>query len=294
MNFKNVFNATVLLGLLLPLSTFASSISAIKNKQVVITMDTETYQVGQVIYGMTGSKKTALIQIEKIKGNKALGVITRGHVAVGGTTMERTAPSTQNSNQESSNNERSSVVRRTKWSGGILASYAMQSASMTVQTATPASESAKFSGSAMGFKGFVDYDYSSNVTIRGALGLEPLNTKATLTQSLCGNGTTNACTFNYNFIALEGAVHYNFVTKPSRYWIGLGYSYLLDGGHSNNVPNVQLSGSSSQMILFGGGADFAFKKGFIPVALEYGMFPGGGGVTITSIFFRAGYGWNFK
>lgn len=292
MSFRNVLAFTVLFGLSIPLTAFASSVSAIKNKQVVITMDTETYQVGQVVYGMTGPKKTALIQIQKIRGNKALGTITRGHVAVGGTTMVRTAPAARQRNEESSYNRTSYTHTRKKWSGGILASYAMQSASMTVQTLTD-SESAKFTGSAMGFKGFVDYDYSSNVTIRGAFGLEPLNTKASTTLALCGNGTTNACKFNYNFIAVEGSVHYNLVTKPSRYWIGLGYSYLLDGGHSNNVPNVQLSGGSSQMILFGAGADFSFRKGFIPVALEYGMFPGGGGVTISSIFFRAGYGWNF-
>lgn len=305
MNFRHVLSIAVLLGLCSPLSALASTISAVKGTQVVINMDTENYQAGQVVYGMTGTKRTALIQIQKIKGNKALGTITKGHAAVGSSTMLRTAsnsgPSKQQAsrgknaqpdNEDSSNH--STIVRnRKKWSGGFLVGYAMQSAKMTIQTTTPpASESANFTGSAISLKGFADLDYTSQITLRFAFGLEPLSTKATTSNVLCSDNT-NSCKFNYNFIALEGAVHYNLVTTPNRYWVGLGYAYLVDAGHSNNVPNVALSGGSSQMIIVSAGADFTFGRGFIPVALEYDLFPGGGGVTISSITFRGGYGFSF-
>jgi hypothetical protein len=297
MSLKNWFCSILVLGCLLPWTAAqASSVSALKNKRVIINMDTEVYHVGDVIYGMTGSKKTALIRIEKIKGNRALGVITRGHVAVGGRTMTRPSRPTRTARASEGSDDsysRSNLLRKRRYGLGFLLSYATQSASMTVQSSS-LSESAKFTGSAMGIKGFIDYDFNPNFSFRGALGLEPLQTKATLSNALCGNGTSNNCTFNYNFIALEAGVHYNLVTTPSRYWLGLGYSFLLDGGHSNNTPNVNLAGGTSQMILISGGADFSFgKRSYIPVAIEYGLFPSGGGVTINSIFLRAGYGMNF-
>jgi hypothetical protein len=48
------------------------------------------------------------------------------------------------------------------------------------------------------------------------------------------------------------------------------------------------------MILFSTGVDIGLNKGaFIPLVLEYGMFPGSTDVKASSIFARAGYGWNF-
>lgn len=258
-------------------------------------MDTETYNVGDVIYGMTGSKKTALIQIQKVKGNKALGTITKGHVAVGGKTMVRGAAPTRTAKANADDNEayagKSTITRRKKISIGVLGTYASQTAKMTVQSTTQSAD-ASLTGSAMGFKGFADFDYSPNVTLHGAFGLQPLATKGSIALPLCDNGTNSNCKFNYNFIAIEGAVRYNLVTAPSRYWIGAGYTFLVDGGHSNNTPNVNLAGGTSQMIALGAGADFALSKGFIPVSVEYGIFPSGGGVTITSILVSVGYGWS--
>jgi hypothetical protein len=291
MSFKTFLSSILFLSLGWTLTAQASSVSAQKGKRVVITMDTDFYQTGDVVYGMTGSKKTALIQIQKVKGNKALGVITKGHVAVGGATMPRVKSA--RGQQQSARHENSSLVRnRKKLAAGFLVGYAMQSATATVQ-GSGVSEGAKFTGNALSLKAFADYDYTPQITIRGALGLEPLQTKATLGQSLCSSGTTNQCKFSYNFIALEAAVHYNIVTQPTRYWIGLGYSYLSSGGNSNNTPNLKLAGNSTQMVLIGAGADFNWRSGFIPVVLEYGIFPSGGGVTVTSIFLRTGYGWSF-
>jgi hypothetical protein len=152
-------------------------------------------------------------------------------------------------------------------------------------------------GSSFSFKGFVDYDFSSELTFRGAVGLEPFTVSGDATSNglnICDDGTSSTCKVNFNYIAFEGSIHYNFLTGKNRAWAGLGYSYMLTASKTINIPNVQTSGSTNQMILVSVGGDFNIgKKGsFIPVVVEYGTIPGDN-VKASAIYLRGGYGFSF-
>ena len=185
-----------------------------------------------------------------------------------------------------------SFFKKGKHVGGILAGLAMNSLALTIQNTAGAKEDASLKDMSFNLKGFYDYDFMPEITIRGAAGLETFNTKGSTKANLCDNGTS--CTAAFNYLALEGSAHYNFLTGKTKAWVGLGYSFLIQMSKASNIPNLTSDSSTNQEILVSLGADFWMgPKSFIPVVVEYGTFPGSANVVASAIYVRSGYGLTF-
>jgi len=291
-----------------PLSSFAASVTQVKGNKLLIQLDGLQVAQGSELYVLNPEgKKIGLVQVRQVKGDKALGEITKGRAVVGAPIQVKGAPAaaaaptdsasadaTATAETEAASAPPASKTKKGKHVGGILAGYSMDSMSLTVQYNSGIKEEANLKDSGFSLKGFYDYSVSPAFTIRLASGLEMFSAKGTTQATICENGTSKNCEVSFNYLAMEGSAHYNITQGPMKIWAGLGYSFLFAVSKKNNIPNLSSDSSTNQMILLSLGGDFwTSKTSFFPVVVEYGMFPGSSNVKADGIFLRAGYGFTF-
>lgn len=280
---------TILLGILFSVASWGATVKQVKNNRLLLQLNGESVSPGAQYFVINSAgKKIGLVSIKAVKGDRALGIITKGRANPGDQATLRSGGGGTSS---------AATGRRHKGAPvGILLGYTMDSMALTIQSPqnTALKENATLTGSTFSAKGFYDYDLSKAITIRGATGLEGFSAKGSTSQAICDSGASTSCQVEFNYLAFEGSAHYNFLTGPTKAWIGLGYSFLLAISKKNNIPNLSSDSATNQMILVGAGADFSLSNGsFIPVVVEYGMFPGSSNVTASSINLRSGYGFTF-
>lgn len=280
----------------------AASILQSKGNKVMIQLDGLSVSTGSEVYALTPDKKRkAVIRVTAIKGDRAVGTILKGAAQNG---MEialksegggsQSAPKTYSSEPTSSSGI-NTLRKSPKRGGGVLIGMAMNSAALSAKTrvnGTSFEDSLTLKGNSYNLKGFYDYHMSPSFTIRGAIGLETLSTTgSTAVTQVCSGSTT--CNLSLNYLAFEGDAQFNFVNSPSiRLWAGAGYSFLMAMSKDNNITNLEAT-STNQVLLLGAGADIGVgKSGFVPVVVEYGLFPFAG-ISLSSIYIRSGYGWTF-
>lgn len=301
----------------------AASVTQVKGTRVLLNLEGDSIAAGAKVFLLNANgKRVAIVNVTSVKGDRAVGTVTKGKAQAGFTVQTAaggsSAPSSsaaaaKNSSDDSSSEEaptRSTVVRsgsrsgsgNSKLSGGVLVGFGMQSMSLTAQydpdgggVQPNRSESASLKGSAISIKVFGDYDLSDSFTIRLAVGLEPFKATGSTTQLICNNGSTQNCEVVFNYIGFEGGLQYNLMKGSTRAWVGLGYSFLMEMSKSINIPNLQPNGKTNQLLLIGAGADIGVGRNgsYIPLVIEYGMFPGSSNVTASGIFLRSGYAFSF-
>lgn len=266
---------------------WAAKVIKSNSTQALVDTEGETMTSGSEYYAINANgKKVAILVVKQSKGEKALLMIQKGRTSAGDTLQSK--PSRSNGDQPVD-----STISRKKYSlaGGVLAGYAQSTMSMSVQSGT-SKEDIKMTDTSYSVKVFADYDLSPTLTVRGASGYETFAAKGTINQALCAG--TSSCHANYNYLPLEGSLHYNFSPGKTKMWVGLGYSFLIEMSRDVNIPNLNSESKTNQMLLFGLGADFKLSgKSFVPVVLEYATFPGSTNVTASAIYLRAGYGFGF-
>ncbi|MEZ0391527.1 MAG: hypothetical protein ACAH59_04885 [Pseudobdellovibrionaceae bacterium] len=297
-----IFLLTSLFCCVFSLSLWAGTVSQVKGSKMIIQLEGESASPGNEYFILNSAgKRVGLVTIKQVKGTKALAELTKGRANAGDSIQAKGASTSASQSSSAAASETSTTTSKksTKSTGkyrvGALLGYAMNTFSLSVQdkTNTALKEDVTMKDSTFNLKGFYDYDLSPEFTIRGAAGYESFAAKGTTTASICSNGSSTECSVKYDYLALEGSAHYNFLTGPTRVWVGLGYSFLIAMTKSSNIPNLTES-STNQMILFSGGTDISMgPSSFIPLVVEYGMFPGSSNVTANSIFLRGGYGMTF-
>lgn len=278
----------------------AARVAQVKGRRAMIELEGLSVGIGTELWLMSPQqKRTGIIRISSIKGDRAIGQITRGGAKPGFTLILKsgqTAPSGGFSNANRSS-ERDLMRRRYKQGFGILAGMAMSNATLTARTkvnTTVVEDSLALKGNSFNFKAIYDYHMSAGFTVRAAGGLETLNTTTNVSDAskaaVCSGSTS--CTLALNYLSAEIAAQFNMTSGATRVWAGAGYAFLMAMSKSNNISNLEAT-STNQVILLGGGADIAMgQKGYIPLVVEYGLFPFAG-INLNGIYLRAGYGWKF-
>lgn len=289
----------ILAFIILPLTLIAGEVQQLKGSKALLTIDEGEVQVGKQFYIINSEgKKIGLIEIKQVKAGKAIAEILKGRGEVGSSIQARGTPTASSPSESQNTKGKSNSSSRGKRAIGFLLGSASNSLAMdigpTTGTNAGARESAKLTGTSFSLKAFGDYDLSSLFTFRAAAGLETLAAKGTLGSAFCGNVDTTACSISFNYFALEGSAHLNYLTGKTRAWLGLGYSFLLQMSSTNNIPNLQTAGSSNNMLLVSTGVDFTISPTtFIPVVIEVGSFLGTSDVKVSAVYLRAGYGFSF-
>jgi hypothetical protein len=299
----------ILFGSFISTLSWAGEVKQVKGTKALLVLSEAEAQVGAQFYVLSSEgKKIGIIEIKQSKNGRAIAEILKGRAEVGGSLLSKaagaagaaskTTAATQSENTPSSGDSEdtgSGRSSRRKYPIGILAGMTINSFAMNIGPKTSTSrDSGALTGTGFNLKAFGDYDFTKKLTFRAAVGVETFAASGSIAHTYCDSGNSASCSVNFMYLGFEGSGHYNYLTGKTKAWVGLGYSYLLQASSSNNIPNLDTGTGSNQMILVSTGADFGLSKGqFIPVVVEYGLFPGSADVKATSIFIRGGYGITF-
>jgi hypothetical protein len=299
------------LTLLLAAPAWSDQISQVKGTKALINLDGEEAEVGAEYFAVDSSgKKRALLKIKQVRSGKAVAEITKGSASAGMSLTLRGGNARRDDGprvKDVSSEEEAPVVQEDRarrprgWFGqffkrgtatGVIGGLAQNSMSLTAKKGT-ASEELSLSANSFNVLGFYDYDLSSTWTLHGRAGIETFSAKGTASNAAVCNDSTS-CEVSFTYLSGEGHIRYNFMRGKTRAYASAGAAFLIAASKSSSVSNLDTSTSTNQMLLFGGGADFSLGRGnFVPVSLEYAMFPGSSSVKATSLFIRGGYGWRF-
>lgn len=295
---KNTFlklSLAILLGLT-PSLAFGASISKVNGKKALIALEGLSVSPGTELFALNAEqKRKAVITITQVRGDKAIGDITNGAAQPGMVLIMKgssASPSVVPSYSDVGNRKDRDFLNRRKYTKGfgLLGGMAMSTMSFTARNSFGSSD-LSLSGNSFNFKGIYDYSMSPSFTIRGASGLETLTVNGSANGStFCGG--SEGCSLAINYITFEGSAQFNLMNSGTRLWVGAGFAFLLAMSKNTNISTLEVAGTN-QVLFFSTGADIGIgKKNYIPITLEYGLYPFAG-VKLSGIYARAGYGWKF-
>jgi hypothetical protein len=269
---------TLFFTLFFGLSAHAGEVTKIKGKGVLLRLDGESADVGDKFFLVNSAgKKKAIVQITKVKGNQALARVTAGKAEVG-MTMIRKDGGGGGGSSSTARHGKGLLKNRSYW-GGMLG-YGLNNMNVTTQT-TP-SISTSMSGSSFGAQGIFDYELFDRVWFRGGAGYQGFSAQS---GDSCVGGTCNA---NIGYLDLSFLGRYLFTQDEFRPWAGLGFDMLFPLTKSSTALDSS-SMNNTGVIIIAAGFDWSISPTmYIPVSLEYGMFPKSSTVDANWIVVRAG------
>ncbi|MNJ98547.1 hypothetical protein D3C87_163140 [compost metagenome] len=285
----------------LPLSGWSATVTNTKGQRVLINLDGADSAPGDEYYLLdpATNKKRAIIRITQVKGGKAIGQIVKGKGAIGYTLQAKasSAPMSADVSTPGSDSGFSSrpapsgeYLKIVKDSWGVLGEYLMASMDATQKLSGGMTNSSSMKGSGFGAGAFYDYAYTSNMIGRGIVALEQFSVSGSAGNALgCSGGGCNA---DFTYLSLYGVGKYHFMEGKYRPWAGGGVGFLIALSKSSSILNAAQV-STNQTLLVAGGVDIQLsRKNYVPVSLEYTIFPPSDTVKANMIVLKAGWAWN--
>lgn len=274
-----IITTLIISSLTLITSAHAARISAVKDRRVLIMAEGEKYSVGQQLPLRDSSGKLkAIVQVRQVKGDRVIAVVVKGradkNLAVG------TASS---SSAGSKSARRSGGAKKGAW--GILGGL-----SQNQMNAKTTQGTVNMTGSSFNLNGMYQMNLSRTVNARLLAGYESMSASGSNPAVPCGSGT---CSADIGYLGFQGLVKYNFLMRDKfDMWVGGGLGFLLAMNKKSNILDPDKI-STNQTVSAVLGLDWRLKQSFIPMQLEYSIFPDASGSAATRIVIRAGYGWEF-
>ena len=274
----------------------AATVKQVKGNKILVELEGEQVEVNQeffLIDAQTGKKKAIAI-IRQVKGSKAVAEVTKGKAESEQGLLPRNV-STKKTNAVSEDTHTPSArssgfQRRLTPSWGINGGYLMSSMSAKY-TYTGVSGSSNMSGSQFTLGAFYTHPIDERIVITAYGALESFAVKGTASGALCNQNTDPNCSVNLNYLSFYGHLKYYFNLNQIRPWGGAGGGLLLKTGGSSNVLKPP---TMNQVITVTGGVDWQLSRtNYVPVWLEYNLFPPTTTVTASILAIKAGYAWNF-
>jgi hypothetical protein len=250
---RHLVYVLIFLGVLLSLPKVAwtQEITKVKGTQVLI--QNFSGQTGETYFALDPSgKRRAIINIDKVKNGRAIGIIQKGKADVGYTLIARGAKSQGGS--KSSSKKASGT-----FNFGGRAGYSIDSMSVPLRANTVAMSGSGFTAGAI-----ADYNLSSTLGARLGAGYEMFS----VTGSLSG---TNYKT-EISYFTLDALGRF-FITDPGfALWIGAGVGFGVPMSKSTNIL-AEESIATSTLLILAGGVDWHLGDNFyIPTQVDYSMF----------------------
>jgi hypothetical protein len=265
-------------------TAFAIQIAKVKGRGVLIKLEGEATQAGDMFYALNSAgKKKAVIKITKVKGGSAVGQITAGKAEAGMALQRRSGAVASHGSHSSSGG----AFLRSKSYWGVLGGLNMNT--MDVDLPSPLSQTVSLSGMSFSLKGLFDYELFDHIWFRGTSGYQGFTASGS---SKCGTGTS-ACNVSISYLSFDFLGRYIFTDGSIRPWLGGGFSMLFPAAKSSTALESSSITTSSTLVL-AGGADWSINKEmYIPISLEYAMFPKSSTTSANWIALRAGVAWPF-
>jgi hypothetical protein len=236
-------------------------------------------------------KKIGVVEIKKVKGLKAIGVLVKGRATKGNGTVfrsiskkgKKTGPleSLKNSKPArlDTDDEYDAPVDAMRTGLQLGLGMAKQDVQQDGGTASQ-------SGQSIGIKGLLDYPLFSSISLYTALGVELFSVSGTGANATTGETNVGIET-KITFLSLDALMRWNMNSGPTKF-------YLLGGGgilHPLSKSSDSINPSTITSLAVGEvGAGVEFKLGgfTLPVDVVYYYFPPGDTVTTSLISFKVG------
>lgn len=272
----------------------AATVRAVKGKRVLVQVQPDEVKKNEVYYVTRDGKRVGIVKIRAVKGGKAMAQLGKGAAAKGDTLVLRGAKAVAPTEAapaaeaESDSGATGVALLKERGSWGIVAGLAQSSATVDLRNSSGVSlGNVDLSGSGFNLKGLFDYPLFAPIWFRAMAGVEQFVAGGT-NNSNCGA----ECTIDITYLTADFWGRFVFGSKH-RWWLGAGFDLLFPLSKSSTALD-ESSITNTSILAVGGGVDFVLQSGsYIPLQIEYGMYPESDQVEASAIMVRVGYGKRF-
>jgi hypothetical protein len=266
---------------------YAAKIMSIKQNRVLLDLEGQDLQVGQKIFTVdSAGKKRSVIQITQVKNGKAVAEISKGTPSPDHK-LQVIAQSGPPRN-EAKIAEQKKHAPKTHDAWGLAAGFAMNSMKVKLSS-TPVD----LKGNSFSLKGFYQTKLDGAVSVKGSLGYESFKASGAVDSGVCGTSTTKDCNVDISYLGMDALIRYSFYDKTFNFWAGGGLALLFAISKDSNVLDTGKI-TTNQAIVGSVGVDYPMSKTtFIPMQLDYNLFPDNSSTSANQIVIRVGYGMDF-
>lgn len=271
-------------------SAHAGKVMKVKGEKVYILFDQEDpFAEGDYfLLNNDEGKKLGLVQLKKVKGLKAVGVLKKGKANKGYTTTFKAAGKKAKKESVAVTDDSSSVSEENDSTYpssrmGVLVGYGMASQDVDQGAQGISSQS----GSSIAVRGVYDYPLFSSVYIRGMAGGEFLSVSGD-GAPLTAPSTRTTIGTDITYLALDALFHWSVMKGASSnlYLIGgMGILYPM-----SKTSDAILEDSIDSLAIgeFGAGFEFKLNGYSLPFEISYYYFPSGEDVKTNVISLKLG------
>ncbi len=255
---------------------FAGSIQQIKNGKVLIALEGTPAQVGEQFFALNeNNKKTAILEITAVKGDRAVAKITKGTTKTADTILSKgVGPSTSTKSAAPVEKiaSESTFIRHDlkKLAVNIKASTDMISTLQQDSTnPTPQKETVDMKGSNIGVNVTMGIPLSKTLSIQGFAGYEMLKVAGTALRNVCDGKTTTDCNADISYLTVGALARLTYASNNLEYWAGAGIGFkqpISKKSTALTLDNISLANTAIVAL----GLDYHLSNTkFIPVSFEY-------------------------
>lgn len=274
----------------------AAVVKAVRGKRVLVEIQDKKIEKDQVYNVVNAQGRTVgVVKIMAVRGKQAMAVLGGGRAQSGMNlalrtpskpSTERPAPTLADGKKDQKETRDSDSFLAGSTVGGMVG---FNMASSDIKLAAPSNRKVSLDGNGFSAKAFIDYPLFSFLGIRGFAGLEQFNTSGE-TDPLCND----ECKAEINYLSLDVWGRLPFLSGESfKPWVGGGVSVLIPLSKTVTAFEEK-SVTNTSLLSLGGGLDYYLNPtSYIPLQVEYNMYPSSSDVSASSINLRVGYGVNF-
>ncbi len=288
-----VIRAFLFIAFIFSSTAFAATIQSLKNEKMLIQLQGQSVHAGERFFVLDGTgKKKALIRIRQVKDDRAIAELIKGQVQAGYKLSPSPSSPAPPDIKPPSRKAYSRVSSQVGNSWGVLGSLLqndLQASFIPAGSSTKTSIAMK--GTSFGVLGFYDYTLSPEIQIRALGGLEMFKVAGTGNATDCDGGSD--CNVDLTYLSTYGGAKYYFYQKNFKLWAGAYYGFLFAISKSSTVLKTA-DITSNQLWVLSFGMDYPLNQGaFIPLSIDYGLFPNSATVKANILYVRAGWGRSF-
>ncbi len=284
------------LTMLLTTNAHAAKIAKVSGKKVYILLNPQEKAQSQdtMIVKDPKGKSVGAVKIVKVQGNKALGQLRKGRAQKGWSLNlvgSKGGKSQAKNRQEQADLNKVDPQKIPTTFYGVMGGFAINNMQAQIDQGDSTTKSADMSGNGFSGRAFFDYSLWPSIWFRGMLGLE--NLTASSDGKICGPTNNTSCEIEISYLTLDLWGRYLISQGTFRPWVGLGFNLLFPSSKVSTAIEEK-SITSTSVIAPGLGFDWFIKNNmYIPVQLEYGMFPSSDTVKANYMAVRFGIAINF-
>lgn len=291
----NLIISTTIICLITPISHLAQAakVTKVQGNQILIELDPNQEQiaVGEKYFVLIENKKKGIVQIAKVKNNRAIGKLLKGQATVDSVlakagsnkaAAKETPQTKESANEQDSNQNTSNPFKRL--SVGVLGGISLNSQTVTA-TVNNASESVAMAGTGINVKGYADLPVMNSLGLLGRVGFEQF--------MVSGSSSVRSVKTEISYGSADLLLRYNLLDEDFVPFAvaGLGLYFPLTKT-SDTLDTNRIS--TTTVFYAGGGFHFALNEAFYLTAMgEYSLFPPSSEVKTSTIALRAGAGFAF-